>query len=74
MTWLKQKYFASSENRVEFFPVEWRSSLKLDGGNLHTFLFNHGVILRMLLIGEVNFTSYQVDTTVTFCGDKVAGV
>ena len=29
--WLKQKYFPNSNNRVEFFPVEWRSSLKLDG-------------------------------------------
>ncbi|XP_069684791.1 phospholipase DDHD1-like isoform X2 [Periplaneta americana] len=31
VAWLKQKYFSSSENRAEFFPVEWRSSLKLDG-------------------------------------------
>ncbi|XP_076231435.1 phospholipase DDHD1 isoform X3 [Calliopsis andreniformis] len=30
--WLKQKYFPNSNYRVEFFPVEWRSSLKLDGG------------------------------------------
>ncbi|KZC04611.1 PREDICTED: phospholipase DDHD1-like [Dufourea novaeangliae] len=29
--WLKQKYFPNSNYRVEFFPVEWRSSLKLDG-------------------------------------------
>ncbi|XP_012273270.1 phospholipase DDHD1 [Orussus abietinus] len=29
--WLKQKYFPNSHHRVEFFPVEWRSSLKLDG-------------------------------------------
>ncbi|KAL0106457.1 hypothetical protein PUN28_016282 [Cardiocondyla obscurior] len=29
--WLKQKYFPNSKHRVEFFPVEWRSSLKLDG-------------------------------------------
>ncbi|XP_034942772.1 phospholipase DDHD1-like [Chelonus insularis] len=29
--WCKQKYFPSSQFRVEFFPVEWRSSLKLDG-------------------------------------------
>ncbi|XP_058790056.1 phospholipase DDHD1-like isoform X2 [Phymastichus coffea] len=28
---MKQKYFPTSEHRVEFFPVEWRSSLKLDG-------------------------------------------
>ncbi|KYN08226.1 Phospholipase DDHD1 [Cyphomyrmex costatus] len=31
--WLKQKYFPNSKHRVEFFPVEWRSSLKLDGEN-----------------------------------------
>jgi len=30
--WLKQKYFPNSKHRVEFFAVEWRSSLKLDGG------------------------------------------
>jgi hypothetical protein len=30
--WLKKKYFASSKLRAEFFPVEWRSSLALDGG------------------------------------------
>ncbi|XP_015126748.1 phospholipase DDHD1 [Diachasma alloeum] len=29
--WCRQKYFASTSHRVEFFPVEWRSSLKLDG-------------------------------------------
>ncbi|XP_024936658.1 phospholipase DDHD1 isoform X2 [Cephus cinctus] len=29
--WLKKKYFPNSTHRVEFFPVEWRSSLKLDG-------------------------------------------
>ncbi|XP_014226688.1 phospholipase DDHD1-like isoform X1 [Trichogramma pretiosum] len=28
---MQQKYFPSSLHRVEFFPVEWRSSLKLDG-------------------------------------------
>ncbi|XP_011504697.1 PREDICTED: phospholipase DDHD1-like, partial [Ceratosolen solmsi marchali] len=28
---MKQKYFPNSIHRVEFFPVEWRSSLKLDG-------------------------------------------
>ena len=29
---MKQKYFPNSTHRIEFFPVEWRSSLKLDGG------------------------------------------
>ncbi|KAK0181259.1 hypothetical protein PV327_003557 [Microctonus hyperodae] len=29
--WCKQKYFVNSKHRVEFFPVEWRSLLKLDG-------------------------------------------
>jgi len=32
VTWLQKKYFAKSEDRPEFFPVEWRSALKLDGG------------------------------------------
>lgn len=31
-SWLQTKYFPSSQHRAEFFPVEWRSSLKLDGG------------------------------------------
>lgn len=33
-TWLKEKYFPhlnETNERSEFFPVEWRSSLKLDG-------------------------------------------
>lgn len=29
--WLKHKYFPNLTHRAEFFPVEWRSSLKLDG-------------------------------------------
>ncbi|XP_043278278.1 phospholipase DDHD1-like isoform X2 [Venturia canescens] len=31
VSWLERKYFPNSKHRVEFFPVEWRSSLKLDG-------------------------------------------
>uniref|UniRef100_A0A0C9RME8 DDHD1_3 protein n=1 Tax=Fopius arisanus TaxID=64838 RepID=A0A0C9RME8_9HYME len=29
--WCRKEYFSSTAHRVEFFPVEWRSSLKLDG-------------------------------------------
>ncbi|KAJ8674260.1 hypothetical protein QAD02_005522 [Eretmocerus hayati] len=28
---MKEKYFPETMHRIEFFPVEWRSSLKLDG-------------------------------------------
>lgn len=37
MDWLKQKYFPNSKHRVEFFAVEWRSSLKLDGGKVKKY-------------------------------------
>ena len=37
--WLQRKYFPNSTHRVEFFPVEWRSSLKLDGGKSWRILF-----------------------------------
>ncbi|XP_021941113.1 phospholipase DDHD1-like isoform X2 [Zootermopsis nevadensis] len=49
VTWLKQKYFASSENRVEFFPVEWRSSLKLDGDTVEAITPHKLLGLRQLL-------------------------
>jgi hypothetical protein len=47
VTWLKQKYFASSDNRAEFFPVEWRSSLKLDGGNLPICCFFYLSLIKV---------------------------
>ncbi|XP_059482116.1 phospholipase DDHD1-like isoform X1 [Neocloeon triangulifer] len=31
VTWLQKKYFPDSSDRPEFFPVEWRTALKLDG-------------------------------------------
>lgn len=41
MDWLKQKYFTNLNYRMEFFPVEWRSSLKLDGGDGVFFLIEY---------------------------------
>lgn len=49
VAWLKQKYFASSENRAEFFPVEWRSSLKLDGDIVEAITPHKLLGLRQLL-------------------------
>lgn len=31
--WIKQKYFQGTEQRAEFFPVDWRSQCSFDGGN-----------------------------------------
>ncbi|XP_076749269.1 phospholipase DDHD1 isoform X2 [Xylocopa sonorina] len=47
--WLKQKYFPNSNYRVEFFPVEWRSSLKLDGGIVEAITPFSVVSIRHLL-------------------------
>ncbi|VVC43158.1 Hypothetical protein CINCED_3A011463 [Cinara cedri] len=30
--WIKQKYFLGTEQRAEFFPVDWRSQCSFDGG------------------------------------------
>ncbi|XP_050546620.1 phospholipase DDHD1-like [Daktulosphaira vitifoliae] len=30
--WIKQKYFQGSQQRAEFFPVDWRSTCNFDGG------------------------------------------
>lgn len=49
VTWLKQKYFASSEYRAEFFPVEWRSSLILDGDIVEAITPHKLQTLRQLL-------------------------
>lgn len=35
---LKEKYFPESNQRAEFFPVEWRSNLVLDGGKSERYL------------------------------------
>jgi hypothetical protein len=48
VTWLKQKYFAASEYRAEFFPVEWRSSLKLDGGNVFAGFRPYKLFVRLI--------------------------
>ncbi|KAK1124435.1 hypothetical protein K0M31_006791 [Melipona bicolor] len=47
--WLKQKYFPNSNYRIEFFPVEWRSSLKLDGGIVEAITPFSVVSIRHLL-------------------------
>ncbi|XP_043516714.1 phospholipase DDHD1-like isoform X2 [Frieseomelitta varia] len=47
--WLKQKYFPNSNYRLEFFPVEWRSSLKLDGGIVEAITPFSVVSIRHLL-------------------------
>ncbi|XP_046382398.1 phospholipase DDHD1-like [Ischnura elegans] len=50
VSWLKQKYFPSSSNlRIEFFPVEWRSSLKLDGDIVEAITPHKILGLRQIL-------------------------
>ncbi|XP_050444035.1 phospholipase DDHD1-like [Adelges cooleyi] len=34
--WIKQKYFQGSQQRAEFFPVDWRSTCNFDGGLVET--------------------------------------
>ncbi|KAG7204893.1 hypothetical protein KM043_005291 [Ampulex compressa] len=47
--WLKRKYFPKSNHRVEFFPVEWRSSLKLDGDIVEAITPSSVLSIRDLL-------------------------
>ncbi|KAI5711214.1 hypothetical protein M8J75_015110 [Diaphorina citri] len=47
--WLKKKYFASSKLRAEFFPVEWRSSLALDGDIVESITQLNVLNLRHML-------------------------
>ncbi|XP_066990985.1 phospholipase DDHD1 [Anabrus simplex] len=49
VAWVKQKYFQSSAHRAEFFPVEWRSSLKLDGDIVEAITPHKLLGLRHLL-------------------------
>ncbi|CAB3360160.1 Hypothetical predicted protein [Cloeon dipterum] len=49
VTWLQNKYFPNSTDRPEFFPVEWRTSLKLDGDLVSAITPLHLEKLRSLL-------------------------
>ncbi|XP_049941476.1 phospholipase DDHD1-like isoform X1 [Schistocerca serialis cubense] len=47
--WIKEKYFNNTKCRAEFFPVEWRSSLKLDGDIVDSITPHKLVGLRQML-------------------------
>ncbi|XP_026466349.1 phospholipase DDHD1-like isoform X2 [Ctenocephalides felis] len=47
--WLKNKYFPSANQRAEFFPVEWRSSLKLDSDMVDAITPYNVMSIRHLL-------------------------
>ncbi|KAL0280809.1 UNVERIFIED_CONTAM: hypothetical protein PYX00_001992 [Menopon gallinae] len=50
VSWLKQKYFSNFPNhRAEFFPVEWRSNLQLDGELVDAITPNTLQTLRQML-------------------------
>ncbi|KAK6633658.1 hypothetical protein RUM44_004265 [Polyplax serrata] len=50
VSWLKQKYFSNFPNhRAEFFPVEWRSNLQLDGDLVDAITPNTLQSLRQML-------------------------
>ncbi|KAK3913402.1 Phospholipase DDHD1 [Frankliniella fusca] len=48
-SWLQTKYFPSSQHRAEFFPVEWRAHLKLDGGIVEAITPNKVQSIRQRL-------------------------
>lgn len=50
-SWLQTKYFptSTSQHRAEFFPVEWRASLKLDGGIVEAITPNKVQSIRQRL-------------------------
>lgn len=49
VTSLKNKFFPDCTKRVEFFPVEWRSNLILDGGTVEAITPPHVKYLRQVL-------------------------
>jgi len=50
VSWLKQKYFMNyPHHRAEFFPVEWRSNLQLDGELVDAITPNTLQSLRQML-------------------------
>lgn len=54
--WLKERYFSNLvDERSEYFPVEWRSSLKLDGG-----IYSLNI---PLFLNSWNFNSYVISDT-----------
>ncbi|XP_026668431.1 phospholipase DDHD1-like [Ceratina calcarata] len=70
--WLKQKYFPNSNYRVEFFPVEWRSSLKLDGGIVEAITPFSVVSIRHLLNNSAMDILYY--TSPLYGGEVRAGL
>ncbi|KAL1137611.1 hypothetical protein AAG570_009307 [Ranatra chinensis] len=67
VTVLKEKYFPGSSQRVEFFPVEWRSSLTLDGGTVDAITPLHVKMLRQVLNSSAMDIMYY--TSPIYCSE-----
>lgn len=55
--WIKQKYFQGTEQRAEFFPVDWRSQCSFDGGNIfyekRTLAYYYKLLLNLGLVEQI---------------------
>ncbi|KAF6209225.1 hypothetical protein GE061_014970 [Apolygus lucorum] len=69
---LKEKYFPESNQRAEFFPVEWRSNLVLDGGTVDAITPPHIKYLRQVLNTSAMDIMYY--TSPIYCGEIQEGV
>uniref|UniRef100_T1HB26 DDHD domain-containing protein n=1 Tax=Rhodnius prolixus TaxID=13249 RepID=T1HB26_RHOPR len=72
VSYLKEKYFPESAGRVEFFPVEWRNNLILDGGMVDSITPPHVKMLRQVLNTSAMDIMYY--TSPIYCGEIQAGL
>lgn len=72
VSYLKEKYFPESAGRVEFFPVEWRKNLVLDGGMVDAITPPHVKMLRQVLNTSAMDIMYY--TSPIYCGEIQAGL
>ncbi|XP_014242106.1 phospholipase DDHD1-like isoform X2 [Cimex lectularius] len=72
VSYLQDKYFPECNERVEFFPVEWRSNLVLDGGTVDAITPLHIKYLRQVLNSSAMDIMYY--TSPLYCGEIQLGL
>lgn len=72
MTSLQEKLFPESAERAEFFPVEWRTNLKLDGGLVEAITPLHLTQLRNILNTSAMDIMYY--TSPIYCAEIQRGL
>ena len=69
---LRDKHFDPSAGRAEFIPVEWRSSLRLDGGMIDSVTPHQMLGLRQML--NDSFMDIMYYTSPLYRDELVAGL